>query len=439
MMNRLPTPTSRPGFTLTEILVATALMLLILIGINQVFTMTSKTISVGTASADVNRALKGVGSSFNADLAGPEGAPTGVSYGIMPSVDQPAIIISNQKSPATPLDANDTTSAVHRIDQLSLFSQGVFKRRTGQNHGGISQFVVDQNPSTYAWIWYGHAKIPNNNSTPTWYDPGEADVSGSDKNDNHNYVVDWTLARQAICLISRSAVLTDAVVDESGRPLLFVSDKLIVPLAPFAVSSPIASHSASGGNDAAYGSDVIQDSLIDIATAELSNGSPKPATDYWDVVANSQGIPQSNPNWYSPLLYRFKADPFTTRTPSARSMAQAAPVLLRGCSDFIVEFAGDFSPNDGTIDFIPASSGSPRRIQWYGLPRTDDPDVIAAPVGTYQKLNTATQYLCAWGPAELTTTPNPPRPYLLRITVRAVDPTGRLNDPISQEYIFRVP
>ena len=101
---------------------------------------------------------------------------------------------------------------------------------------------------------------------------------------------------------------------------------------------------------------------------------------------------------------RFQCDPFVAKPLTAAAMAQASPYFLKGCSQFVVEYAGDFltqnpdvtnnngpaaaSPgygcvtaagSDGTLDYIliPPAGVTPvppraqwrKQVLWYGLPR----------------------------------------------------------------------
>jgi hypothetical protein len=79
-----------------------------------------------------------------------------------------------------------------------------------------------------------------------------------------------------------------------------------------------------------------------------------------------------------------RAANYGTNTPDWMSAwaAQTAPIFVRGCTQFIVEFAGDYATQDpvtgnvtsaypdtdGQIDYIIDATGK-RRIRWYGFPR----------------------------------------------------------------------
>jgi prepilin-type N-terminal cleavage/methylation domain-containing protein len=121
---------------------------------------------------------------------------------------------------------------------------------------------------------------------------------------------------------------------------------------------------------------------------------------------------QSKPynwRWWESLSYRFRANPNVTKPMDPMSVAQSQPIFLRHCTQFIVEYAGDFlkqsnetyiisgttykvnsdcgnvmdvyfdrqdpQPTDGLIDYyiMKGVANDPktwvRKIRWYGFPR----------------------------------------------------------------------
>jgi hypothetical protein len=175
-----------------------------------------------------------------------------------------------------------------------------------------------------------------------------------------------------------------------------------------------------------------------------------------------------------------------------REVALTTPIFLRGVTQFIVEFAGDFydqgTPADpeplGTIDYVPLTpAGSGTQIRWYGMPRDTDgapgiqatdvqplsvmPSASAVPRftpaappatgnnATVMKVRAANApYTFAWAPtvtggdpvaATLTPpapavagNPNNVRPSLIRITIELSDANGRLPDGQRIEYVFNL-
>jgi hypothetical protein len=96
--------------------------------------------------------------------------------------------------------------------------------------------------------------------------------------------------------------------------------------------------------------------------------------------------------WQTVSGFRQQAYPYPVRPLRADTMAQTVPVFVRGCTQFIVEYAGDYldqsgDPNnggftpadtafskppktDGVIDYVLVNGA--RRTRWYGAPRNID-------------------------------------------------------------------
>ncbi len=124
-----------------------------------------------------------------------------------------------------------------------------------------------------------------------------------------------------------------------------------------------------------------------------------------------------NWRWWESLCYRFRANPTVTSPLTPAGVAQQQPIFLRHCTQFIVEYAGDFfkqdnnqyngavlnqhygcindvyfdtldpHPTDGIVDYYvdktkdpgyPTNPQTPstwvRRIRWYGFPRDTNGD-----------------------------------------------------------------
>jgi hypothetical protein len=243
----------------------------------------------------------------------------------------------------------------------------------------------------------------------------------------------------------------------------------------------------------------------------------------------TNAITGGNSDWFQDttingrdMMYRFQGSTYPTKPLTAAGLARVSPVLLQHCSQFIVEYAGDFleqdnnpsSPTygevmdtvggdgdalqpDGQIDFIVNKVTHVKSIRWSGFPRdtssnspaapgrpdgviqgfvsgrtnNDLPDVVPLrdvaltssaipstfpgyfpfernlparlpPKTDYASRSTnATfglaldaRYLCAWGPD----TPGASYPTLIRFVFTIDDPTGRLPEGQTFEYVFRV-
>ena len=196
-------PRSTRGFTFTEILIALALILILLIGISQVFTITSRTIGAGQALSGAMRAQRAVAQALQNDITGyastagnvqdlGDTAPVSGMYPMAPedlNNRAPLLMISNMRVPGfvSAQDAKnmlvpdsgsdwvvrseqirkiDGTASSYvpifsngernfRVDCVSFISRGSFSRQTG-NSGTI---VPDRVSSEDAWIFYGHGRI----------------------------------------------------------------------------------------------------------------------------------------------------------------------------------------------------------------------------------------------------------------------------------------
>jgi hypothetical protein len=201
------------------------------------------------------------------------------------------------------------------------------------------------------------------------------------------------------------------------------------------------------------------------------------------------------------LSYRFRANPLadvtwgsnlgTNQQNFAEAMAKSVPLLLANCTNFKVEFAGDFVsqdaaglvnvayagafgvPNyanpqvDGVIDFNIHPVTGQRTIRWYGMCDTGiDPATLPDPRTTgsmpvapvvYSRLGQALPfeesvpttlnggpYICAWSRRELDLSSAwmwvapTLAPRLIRITVQIADPDGHVGDGMTQQFVFPV-
>ncbi|MDB5174359.1 MAG: hypothetical protein JWN51_3132 [Phycisphaerales bacterium] len=400
------------GFTLIELLVSIAIALLLILGVNEVFRISSETAGQGQALSTINRDNRAIQNTLTEDFRNLDP----VSSDATPTADGPCFIIDSRvvaafrnardkagaADPSDPLHdpkvfANSYPRAgywnpalinyrSHRVDRLGFFARGLFNRQTVSS--GATSFVSPTTGSE-AYIWYGHANLPNPSNA--YFGPGDP----SPANTSNQVASDFFLCREAILLVPNPFDPNFLRPYGGGNG---------VALAPLGYGSP--------SNDGTY---AVQDSRYDIGQSSIQFFSNLLST----YAAGLPNIPYdpsrpNSPKWWFPLLvsdprnpyktpWRFNADPFLTKpagytgakvTPDA--MAKASPCLVRGCSQFIVEFAGNFytkdvngimtnafTPDkDGTLDFSVDfdPSGRPvpnsRHIRWYGFPRDTNGDGI---------------------------------------------------------------
>jgi hypothetical protein len=443
-------------------MVSLAIALILVIGINQVFKITTDTVSTGQAMNDTMRDQRAAQSTFYNDWRGAALA------------DSPCIIIDNQVTPAVHSAADEASNngvtnplqivvngvaapagtpvtynyRNHRTDTLSFFARGNFPRMTGNSASTAP--MISSMSSNEAWINYGHLWLPGNTApyTATTY-PGAGTAA---TNPNNFYADQWILGRIPILLRTPNA---GVINDNSGNSQEFIADS--GGLTPLAYTS-----ATSGGAD-------IYTSQYDLAATSIDAFRSK-------VLAVAPSVSLSTDTWWQPLAYvtpvatppvayRFQCDPYSVLNRASftnTAMAQTFPYFLKGCTQFTVEFAGDFmtqdtagvptsNVSDGTTDFYIASGI--RNVRWYGLPRdnngdgavdtsTTSPDVL--PVGMsnfgaawqgFEKAYSSTspaRYLCVFGPSD-------PKPTMLRITIALTDPGNRLANPQTYEYVLGTP
>jgi hypothetical protein len=240
----------------------------------------------------------------------------------------------------------------------------------------------------------------------------------------------------------------------------------------------------------------IQWSRYDLANTDIEQFKPILS----NFVAWFDTQPPSTVTWFDRMSnWRFQGDPLPLKPLTADNIARTTPVFIEHCSQFIVEFAGDFliqDPLTGTIvdyradeiaqegdgiDFIiDNSSGSPvRRIRWYGMPRdvaspTGGPDGIIRGFGPANELVDVlplrdvlggippvpqfiervfpspappNNYVSGAGSMSAGSryivawgpdTDRQPKPSMIRIVYTIDDPAGRVADGQTFEYVFRI-
>jgi hypothetical protein len=394
----------------------------------------------------------------------------------------------------------------HRTDVISFFARDLYHRQTG--NPGV---FVDNMSANEAWIWYGHLWLPDNNGnfpppssntvqSGVNYPPTFPCMGNATLNPNNFFGNQLVLGRVATLLSGGN------VYDQSNNKQWYLNGGGYWPF-PFDAASTVNT-SAGGSDPNSVTNYQMYQSRTDLSPASI-HSCQSSLIAY--LVNHNLGY-----TWYNAFLAgsgnqeRFQCNPFVAKPMQSVNMAQASPYLLGGCSQFIVEYAGDYlrqvndptSANygnfdqsnpaaptdttqnnskyavvpDGQIDYQiitdPVTLLKRKQIIWYGLPRntsnTQNVDVTEGDVAPLwwwieNMINTSTPpanpygfedpgtghntlfsnasltsmkagsyYTCAWGP-------NDPKPKLIRITLTISDPTGRLPDGQTYQYVFPVP
>jgi prepilin-type N-terminal cleavage/methylation domain-containing protein len=468
-------PRRATGFTLTELMVAVALVLVIMLGVNYVFKMTTDTIGAGMAVSAVTRDQKAARRVIETDVAGL--SPT-----------SPALVIWGKATAgyldraAIDADPGLADPEYFRTDRLGYFSEGTFVRQTANNGSLYSPLTSEK-----AYIWFGHLLLPDNSATPLYIIPG---AGTQQTNPNNFFARQWAMGRVVTLLKQKTspstAYPTPSIYSSGTTAGTFVDQSYIEdpgPGSPFPVAYNAPAHIADGTPAPVQ----IQNARYDLAGFDDA--------DIWAAVTTKLGL---SATWWDAtgLGFRFECDPYPSRPLTSAGAAKSSPQFLPGCTDFVVEFAGDYliqlwdvnvngTPDeavgdadqptygqvtgvgqDGRID-MPRVNGV-MRIAWYGFPRDANGDGVLkygdpAPVRWYANAApavferealdaqppgfasaagvnfktyaaTANPYVTAWTDAQAADL----WPKLIRITYTLQDPSGRINNPQPVELIFAV-
>ena len=401
-------PRAWAAFTLVELMISIAMVLMIIIGVYAVFDAATKTTGAGIATEELTRGQRSLERVFTRDFRA-----------AVPADEMPCIQIYSQQVFAY-RDANDRNASPggnpqiadlggtgspimlspalynqrnHRIDRVMFFVRDValpFRSQTGnQVTAGASgiQPMVTPERSREAWVWYGHLNLPDKADNPgpglhnppkgmgmatknvgDYFEPGEA----VPENVNNYFANDWCFGRMAILL--RHSTPHDYIYHST------------VQMSPLGRGSKV-NKTIPGGV-----SWLIEDSRCDVAKDTIRDFQLRyHLTDYKTIS--------------EAFDYRFACKPWLIRGSKATGQdmgmeaALTVPFLQRGVSQFIVEFAGNFVDQDSTgkvtgtkpddkgeIDFVlPYGHNGPRQIRWYGMPRKVDtrhPDIAGRGTST---------------------------------------------------------
>jgi prepilin-type N-terminal cleavage/methylation domain-containing protein len=510
---------SRSAFTLIELMISIALVLLLILGVNQIFTYTTQAVGAGEAVNSAIRYSRTLQSELDSDFAAmvsPGGGPNDSASLIICSYANFAF--HDKTDQASDLDGFANTRDLnnnhiegestvpgeivqpwtynlrnHRFDTLSFFARDLFSRQTG-NLGTYA----DNMSSQEAWVWYGHLWLPDNNGNWTTSTlPGQGSLS---TNPNNLFAVQFVLGRVAVLLREKSVDSNNGLIaDNAGFYQRFIDRQqpyptgttLATDLQPLCANAPAAV--GSTGDSSSW---LLQDSRFDLAATSIQSFRNKlqsyisntqvaaSRTAWWDQMMDGNPnptIPLPQPGNYV-VSNRFRCNPYAPKPLDSNGMAQASPYCLGGCGQFIVEYAGDYltqqnNPSaigyggiqkvapDGQIDYVLINPNTPqqrKQIIWYGLPRNTsgnasinrfNGDVMPLAVWTnnvpqsFEKtgpqmnfdsagnlltMQPGAPYVCAWGPGDV-------KPKLIRITVTVDDPTGRLPEGQTYQFIYAVP
>jgi prepilin-type N-terminal cleavage/methylation domain-containing protein len=407
--------TIRNAFTLIELMISIALVLLLLIGVNQVFRLTGDAVGAGQVLSGLNRDLRAAQGVLADDFRGIDsGGPFILSCRLSrwggPGDDVDIFLsfsdyMNDRDARAktrdidgrdSDLDARANTegdtnvpyelntgcnydSRVHRVDSLMFPVRGMFRRQTGD-----SGLFVSATTSNQGFVYLGHVALPRRwgGAISGYYYPGEAGSSAPDPSFAGGFASEWVLGRVRLLLRDPSQIGSEQAYQ---RPAINASSTFIGP-----ISSGSTSQDGSRLSQSVYdlGVGSIDTVRSDISAYEQATGR----TDWWQWMIYDYYSPDPT----RPRLFRFECNPFVSRPMTSAIMAKTTPYFMGNVSQFIVEYAGDYlvqdnnrasgsygriqgAGNDGKVDYIVDRTVPGRtveRIRWYGHARDVNADGV---------------------------------------------------------------
>ncbi|MGD0461954.1 MAG: hypothetical protein ABSB74_05660 [Tepidisphaeraceae bacterium] len=489
-----------PAFTLVELMLSLAMVLLLILGINYVFRSATDAVGAGQALNGINDDAQATGPMLFDDLRNVSKNPPCFiiasqsvtqflnSDDAKTSSDPTVIPIDNAgnyaaiwaqpsnltKTPTQIISPAILNSRNHRADLLKFFAHALYHRRSG-NDGTYT----GTESSDDAFIEIGSAALPANDLS-AFYGPSSlpniasglfngTTVSGVPR--VGAYAADWVLARRMTLLDGTwtappnpPITLGDYYYGVAGTTPSgitgWTAQSGITATTPFGPNmSPLSYGTPDVNNTGANTSTQSQSSRYDIAgitpdqfdrvianailnwqtpnaanantpysgpslwwnplvyALPISQGTatPTPPQPYPRSIANppdtlpnppyvlsffsavpgysASGAFSPTPNTTLPLpidpglwLNRPQCNPLIQAPVTAAALAEMAPFFLQHCSQFIVEYAGDYMQQnnnpadpkygamtglgpDGQIDYYVDANGN-KHIRWYGMPRS---------------------------------------------------------------------
>jgi prepilin-type N-terminal cleavage/methylation domain-containing protein len=345
--NRSRPDRPRGGWTLVELLVVIAIFTLLVLGVSHVYRSFTQVVGATHSLSGQARDSRGAHSMLYNDLK------------LALTQHDPYFLIVNERRSAFLRNQDYVDDADRNPDTVDLDGDGAitapgedlasqpasrnfrncrtdmlgfFIRDAQYKHTGSGDQLVSPMGGCDAYVWYGHLEMADSRGSGAYFAPGASDIGA---NTNNYFSSDWILGR-------RMLLVSEHVTDRTGATQVAIDQPGAGPL-PLSYDS-IASTEPNAQLK------TIQSSRNDLVKATVYDMHEKVR----DLI-----VDDANADWWSSLLYRFRAVPVPQKPLSGEGVALSAPVFLPRCRQFMVEFAGDFVTQATDVRGLKGSASSP--------------------------------------------------------------------------------
>jgi prepilin-type N-terminal cleavage/methylation domain-containing protein len=423
------------GFTLIELMIAMALMILIMVGVGYVFKLTGQTVgatqAISTAVREADSAQATMSKDFSAAITNPDEAP---AFIIDSTIRGAFKSLADQQ---TDLDYNPASSNVtkilsidlngnniegessvtgeqisnatynfrnHRLDRVSFFVRGNYHRQTGNTGVYVDDLGSNEAYVTYGHLWLYDGVSPSMTATASYTDPRLLQKPTATNPNPNWYATDWILGRHVMLLRQPDSV-SGQILDNAGTPQTFYMKSASAATSLNAGVKDTQNANTLATTDA-Y---LMQSSRYDLAGTSIATER----TDITTYCEQNSAATSNPPQWFGNLNIGFWANPLFLRPLDSPKLAQTTPIFMPHCTQFMVEYAGDYlkqdpttgqimdvcgyvtaaadvsstdntniktitnsytGTTDGVTDFIVNPTTHEHSIRWYGMPRDTDGD-----------------------------------------------------------------
>lgn len=364
------------GFTIIELLVAAGVIIIMMTLIGQLFTTTTDAVSRGAATADIIGAAEAFASQLRQDgdaMVGPHayvetGQPTPTEFANQ-QAEGGILIIVNQEltGRVQPLSGAGEVTRNVRVDQL-VFIRTRDPEQFPITSGDPQTFTPhqDNGAARFTRVWYGHPRTAALNTAgtalnPTWQTTAVRLVGGRQE----LFLADFPLTGTLPGCRANGAYTTAPVAWTGDNP----------PWSGWLLWHGITDYAYAGLYDTRTTAEHPNGAIVGQATgAGDEYGANRPQR-LWSYLSDTDYANRAVTNYsYTTNNQRLLAAemPLDANMPTW-AVNQMHANMITHCSDFVVEFAGDYSPRDGLIDEDTADNDG---IQWYSRIADSDRNVV---------------------------------------------------------------